>query len=86
MRITSKQFKEEVFCLRLQNSAQRDLWEIHQRGPGGHHGALRSREVHPHEYSGRVQVGPALLSDVVNVDFNGTLRRRSDPERKVIHL
>lgn len=46
---------------RLQNSAQSHLWEIHQRGPGGHHGALRSREVHTHEYLGGVQVSGRLF-------------------------
>lgn len=43
-------------CFRLQNSTQRDLWEIHQWGPCGHYGALRSWEVHAHEYPGRIQV------------------------------
>lgn len=69
-----------LFCLRLQNSAQRDLWEIHQRGPGGHHGALRSRKVHPHEYPGWVQVGTGLQrpNSKGNVDqcFNVNITKR----------
>lgn len=51
--------------LRLQNSAQSHLWEIHQRGPGGYHGALGSRKVHAHEYLGRVQVGASIRAEMM---------------------
>ncbi len=59
-----------LFCLRLQNSAQRDLWKIYQRKPGGHHGTLRSWKVHPHEHSGWVQVGPSQDTSIVSIKYN----------------
>lgn len=41
---------------RLQSSAQVSVGKIQQQGADWNHGAFRSREIHPDEYSCRIQV------------------------------
>lgn len=41
-------------CVRLQDPSERDLWELHQRCFGGHHGTLRGREVYINEHTRRL--------------------------------
>src|SRR4029434_7311555 len=53
--------------LRLQDTPERHLWELHQWEPGGHHGPLRSREVYPDEYPGGIQVCMCVFCVVVCV-------------------
>lgn len=41
-------------CVRLQDPSERDLWELHQRSFGGHHGTLGGWEVYINEHSSRL--------------------------------
>lgn len=56
MFLTGTHWPVLFFFLRLQDPAERHLWQLYQWRSSGCHGALRSREVNAYEHPGRIQV------------------------------